>query len=106
MTTDAKCLASKAHESPLLQMRERVIVATHFFLGSIVLVYVVVLVSPQKMMTVETSWIKAFQSTELRDSLRLELRPALEENDSVQKVKTEVNTSHLITLSPDSSELA
>jgi hypothetical protein len=109
MTTPAKRLASKAHKpykSPLHQIGEQVVEGTRFLLASIVLVYVVVLVSPQDVMSVSESWINTLETTELTDSLVLELRPVLEENDSIQKVKTEASSSYLITFSPDSSELA
>ena len=108
MTATTKRLASKTHKAPLLRVGEQIIEATRFFFASVVLVYVVVLVSPQEMMTASESWVKHLQSNELTDSLVLELRPVLEENDTVQKAKTksDVNSSHLITLSSDSSELA
>jgi hypothetical protein len=106
MTAHMNRLASKSKKVPFVQVGQWVIEGTRFLFASIVLVYVVMLLSPPRMVNMNDSWIKPFTSSELTDSLVLELRPVLEENDVVEKVKTEIASSHLITLSSDSFGLA
>ncbi len=106
MTAHAKCMASKARKAPVLQAGEVIIEFTRFLFASIVLVYVVVLVSPQGLLTPKGSWMKPLQSTELTDSLLLELRPVMNISNTIQHEKQEAMSSHLITLSPDASEWA
>jgi hypothetical protein len=106
MTAHAKCMASKACKAPVLQAGEVIIEFTRFLFASIVLVYVVVLVSPQGLLTPKGSWMKPLQSTELTDSLLLELRPVMNISNTIQHEKQEAMSSHLITLSPNASEWA
>jgi hypothetical protein len=106
MTAHAKRLASKTRKAPLLQAGEAVIEFTRFLFASIVLVYVVVLVSPQGLLTPKGPWMKPLQSTEWTDSLLLELRPVMNISNTIRHEKQEAMSSHFITLSPDASEWA
>ena len=106
MAAHAKRLTSKTRKATLLQAGEVVIEFTRFLFASIVLVYVVVLVSPQGLLTAKGPWIKPLQSTEWTDSLLLELRPVMNISNTIQHEKQEAMSSHLITLSPDASEWA
>ncbi len=106
MATPVKRMASKARKTPILQVGEQIIEGTRFLLASLVLVYVVVLVSPQDVMNARESWTKPLHAADLTEAFVLELQPVLEENDTVQKAKAEVSSSHQITLSPNLSELA
>ena len=69
-------------------------------------VYVVVLVSPQGLLTPKDPWMKPLQSTEWTDSLLLELRPVMNISNTIRHEKQEAMSSHFITLSPDASEWA
>jgi len=77
MATPAKRLASNARKAPLFQIGARIIEGTRFLFASIVLVYVLILVSSSDRMTSQDALEKPFQTTELSNFVLLGLSPVL-----------------------------
>jgi hypothetical protein len=106
MSIPSKRLAFKTRKAPLVQAGEWVVESTRFLFASIVLVYLLALVSFQEVTTAKEAWEKTFQSTEWTEALLLELNPVLSISERTQIQQVDVMPSQVTTFSGKASEQA
>jgi hypothetical protein len=106
MSTPSKRLAFKTRKAPLVQAGEWVVESTRFLFASLVLVYILALVSFQEVTTAKEAWEKTFQSTEWTQALLLELNPVLSISERTQIQQVDVMPAQVTTFSGKASEQA
>jgi hypothetical protein len=106
MSTSNKRMACKTRKAPLVQAGEWVVEGTRFLFASIVLVYLLALVSFQEVTTARMAWNQTFESSEWSEALLLELKPVLNLSDSTQAQRRKNSSEFSRTIPIQTSERA
>jgi len=106
MSTSTRRLTVKTRKAPLVQVGEMVVEGSRFLFASIVLVYLLALVSFQEVTTARMAWNHTFESSEWSEALLLELKPVFNLSDSTQAQRGKNSSTFSKTIGRQNSERA